>query len=80
MSIFFLRILLFLLYSTFAYRLITPFTETVIKTSLFSISTELIQYFEFNFFFPLYGCLLLYSFAENVQFINISSRFFLFVF
>lgn len=34
MSIF-LSILLFLLYSTFAYRLITPFTETVIKTCSF---------------------------------------------
>lgn len=33
--VFFLSILLFLLYSTFAYRLITLFTETVIKTSSF---------------------------------------------
>lgn len=34
---FFLSILLFLLYSTFANRLITPFTSTVIKTFIHEI-------------------------------------------
>lgn len=63
MSIFFfLSILIFLLYSTFANRLITPFTSTVIKTSSFmKYFTELIN---LNWTFRFQSSLLLQKFTD----------------